>query len=797
MTTLFSSIRSRIYFFFVLLLIAVQSVSFLTSYYSNKQRTEQQLATHLNNAEQILKEKLDSRSYYLTAFTEISATDSSLIEQFELENNNITLPLNNHRKRIDADIALAIDINAKVIGHLQVKDSNKEIKRVETGELINLQFSQTDWLMDHPIEVLYADSNTIYQMVISPVQQQYETIGHIALGYSINTALANELAGLSNFHVGFALETNKQWQWIAHSDSMTDTTESTLTVSPFNSNHSDNLIGKKLPLGSIDDNQVNATFFQSRSNLIGAIRQDSFNIFVLITITLAISMLGAYSIANGITRPIRSLVTIANKIAKGKYAPAVTSEVGTTSELTLLAEQFSMMQDAIKEREKEITSQAFRDMLSGLPNRSQFYRDVNDLKQPFLLCQVNLRRLSEINDTLGHEVGDEVILEVAQRLQKLEKPLYHTSGNSFLVRFDSHSIDDIKTSIDAISQEMEPIFVYQNISIHLQANIGVTLSDGWTHANQVLKEVDSAMQLAKRNNVIYQVYDRQIDLNTLDRLQLVNRLRGAIENDEFVLFYQPKLNLADNSVQEVEALVRWNHPVNGLITPDSFIQIADQTGQMSALSKWVLNEAIKQHKRWRDDGIDLKVAINISPENLLDDEFCHYLINTLSEDSQIIDALTFEITEDAFVDNNSKAIDNLLMLRQHGVNLSIDDFGTGYSSLAQLKNLPVQELKIDRAFIQHLVHQPEDQLIADSTIKLSHQLGLVVVAEGVENRQTLDWLREQNCEKAQGYFISRPLSSDNLEKWLAKTEYKVKQRVDKTTKKVNAKATPKQQTTTE
>ncbi|NMP14839.1 GGDEF domain-containing phosphodiesterase [Thalassotalea sp. Y01] len=772
MAPLFSSLRSRIFGLFILLLIAVQTVSFVTSYYSNKQRAEHQLASVLSNAEHLLKEKLQSRSYYLSAFTEISATDRVLVEQFSSAHRNLSLPLNNHRKRIDADIALAIDVDAVIIGHLQVKDSNKEIKRVENGNKINEPFVQTDWLKDHPVEVYYANNKQIYQMVITPVLEKFEIVGHIALGYEINKALANELAGLSSFYVGFALQEQENWQWIAQNDAMRQDKFIIEGDSPLQAMHEGSLIGKHLRLGEINNVAVNATFFQSRSNLIAAIKQDSFNIFLLIALTLAASLFGAYFIANGVSRPVRSFVDLAKQIAQGNYNS--TARIGSTDELNQLAAQFSVMQQAIEERENEITRQAFSDLLSGLPNRSQFYREMHDIKEPYLLCQINVRRISEINDTLGHDVGDEVILEIAYRLGKLEKPLFHVSGNGFLIRFDHQTEKDIKTTVSHINRVIEPSFIYQNISIHLQVNIGITISDGWSQANQVLKEADSAMQIAKRKNLKYQIYDRQIDLNTLDRLQLVNRLRGAIENDEFLLFFQPKLNLATNNIEEVEALLRWNHPVNGLITPDSFIHIADQTGQMTALSKWVLNEAIEQYIYWRSKGLALNIAINISPENLLDDEFCQYLIDTLANDGSLTDALSFEITEDAFVDHSSKAVDNIIMLRTHGINLSIDDYGTGYSSLAQLKNLPVQELKIDRAFIEHLIHQPQDQLIVESTIQLSHQLGLKVVAEGVEDKLTLDWLRDKKCETVQGYYISRPLSSEDLEQWLEKGEYKVK-----------------------
>ncbi|WNC69689.1 EAL domain-containing protein [Thalassotalea nanhaiensis] len=773
MTNKFNSLRSRIFFFFILLLIAVQTVSFISSFYSNKRNEQQQLAAHLSQAESLLKAEISNRNYYLTAFTEISATDIALRKEFFVQHPNFSIALNNHRKRIDADIALAIDIDGIILGQLLIRDSNKDIKRVFTGNQINQPFEHTEWLTDQPNSVFYSSNDEIYQLILTPVLDKLEVIGHIGLGYSLNSKLANELANVTSFNVGFTLENTQNFHWISFNSAIENHAAVKNSESPLSPHYLESVVAESYPLGTVGNFQLSAAIFQLHSNLIAAIIQDGWNFLILIFITLAVSLLGAYFIASSVTEPVRRLVKISKAIAKGNYQPD--THVGNTLELNQLAEQFGKMIDAIKSRENEITEQAFLDTLTGLPNRNQFNRDMHGLSKPFLLCQVNVRRLSEINDTLGHDVGDEVIQEIAIRLQKLKKPLFHTSGNGFLIRFDDEAVENIKNCIQTITRVIEPSFIYQNITIHLQVNIGVTASDGWSQTNQLLKEVDAAMQIAKRQNLLYQLYDRQIDLNTLDRLQLVNRLKGAIEHDEFTLFYQPKLNLSNNTVEEVEALVRWNHPVNGLITPESFIHIADQTGQMQALSHWVVNKAIEQYFTWQKQGLDIKIAINISPENLLDDDFCYQLIEKLCADKKLQDALCLEITEDAFVDHNSKAVENIKLLRKNGIYLSIDDYGTGYSSLAQLKNLPVQELKIDRCFIQQLIQQPQDKLIVNSTIQLSHQLGLSVVAEGVEDQETLDWLREHHCEKAQGYFISRPLPAVEFTQWLSSSKFSLPQ----------------------
>ncbi|TRX57439.1 EAL domain-containing protein [Thalassomonas sp. M1454] len=767
-----SSLKNRIFFFFILLLLAVQGVSFYTTQYSNERLEEQQLNSQLSQAETLLKNELTKRSYYLTAFAETAAKDYGLKQVLLEDTRSLLIALNNHRKRIDADIAIAINKEEIILAELLVKDPNVEIKRVTPGENINAKFSNPEWLSGESQNVYYEEAGNIFQLVVAPITSGDLLIGHIAFGYSLNDKLASDLAKLTGFSVGFGAVEKSNWQWLALKDISAEhilEKHQLNEFSPLEAADGDAFIFSNYTLGKLGHQQIVATTYQLRSSLIAAIKQDSIQLLLMILITLVISLLGAYSIASGVTKPLRRLVKLSKNIAKGNYESDI--YVGSTKELNQLADQFGDMQLAIQSREKEITQQAFLDNLTQLPNRNQFYRDMHGLDQPFILCQINIRRLAQINDTLGHDVGDEVLQELAKRLKILNKPLYHTSGNGFLVRFDNHLKKHTNDAISLISKVIEPNFLYQNIALHLQVNIGVTFNEDWPQANQLLKEVDSAMQLAKRNNQLYQLYDRQIDLNTLDRLQLVNRLKQAIEKGEFTLFYQPKLNLTNNSVEEVEALVRWQHPVNGLITPDAFIQIAEQTGQMKALSLWVINEAIEQFIYWQSQGLNLKIAVNISPENLLDDDFCERLIEKLCGADELYKSITFEITEDAFVDHNSRAVDNISMLRAEGIYLSIDDYGTGYSSLAQLRNLSVQELKIDRCFIQKLTLQKVDQLIVSSTIQLAHQLGLQVVAEGVEDKVTLQWLVQQGCEKAQGYYISRPLPANEFSHWLQHSKY--------------------------
>jgi EAL domain-containing protein (putative c-di-GMP-specific phosphodiesterase class I) len=326
---------------------------------------------------------------------------------------------------------------------------------------------------------------------------------------------------------------------------------------------------------------------------------------------------------------------------------------------------------------------------------------------------------------------------------------------------------------------------FQNIQLHLQFTFGVVRSSQHPNCSvaELLQKTNVAIQRAKNDKQTFQIYDPIFDQNAIERLFLTNNLRTAIEENQLTLFYQPKLSLKTMEISHVEALVRWQHPEKGLIPPDSFISIAEKTGQMDALTRWVTQTAINQYLEWLDKGIKINIAINISAENILDKSYPNFVIALKNKHKLGDCAITLEVTEDAVVDDPSKATEVLNYLNQNGFKLSIDDYGTGYSSLAQLKQLPVQELKIDRSFVQHLLDNESDKIIVKSTIELAHNMGLTLVAEGIEDEQTLLWLKSQGCELAQGYFISKPLPAHDFEAWLLQSDYQ--QQITDNAKTVN------------
>ncbi|QLE84445.1 EAL domain-containing protein [Shewanella sp. Scap07] len=778
---MFNRIQTRIFAFFVILLIAVQAISFAITFYANKRLEQQQLGNQLSIAELVFKSEYDNRNYYLSAFAETAAKDFGLKEVFiDNDRRSFLVALNNHRKRINADLAIAVDKQGKVIGELLLTPAGVDQGKVKVGpEQGNLFRYPLGSEFDNN-SPLYPLGEHVYQLKFAPITSgAANIIGWIGFGYIIGDELTHSLSQQTGLNTGFMLSGDNQAQQIISLSAGELSTSDSQVLNDFIQQgvRSEEYQLWQAFLGEIKGRKLHAFMYLSRTDALESSQAQWLQQLMLILLMLPLSLMVAYIIARGVTKPITQLITQARFIAKGNYHTKV--EVGSSTEMQALAQEFTEMQQAILSRENKIAFQAFHDPLTNLGNKNELARVTQawfEQKMPLALCQINIRRMTEVNGTLGHEVGDKVIEEVSRRLTNFNNIdlVCRLNGDEFVVAIKQTEAKAIRSLIAQIQQEIEAEYCYQDISLHLQLTIGVSFVHYPSDLETLLRQADTALQHAKKHRLDVQIYHQQIDVNSVDRLQLINELKPAIANDELVLYYQPKLNLSLNKVTHVEALVRWQHPDRGMIPPDTFIPIAEQMGQMNALTRWVINSALTQYLDWQAQGVDLAIAVNISAENLKDPDFCDYVLTTIANKKVPIEALTLEITEDAVVADPENAIKQLSVLKQHGLKLSIDDYGTGYSSLAQLKQLPVDELKIDKSFVQNLMINNDDQIIVASTLQLAHNLGLGVVAEGIENQATLSWLTERGCEMGQGFYLSKPIDAQALTLWLAKSGYQRK-----------------------
>ncbi|MFT5697491.1 MAG: diguanylate cyclase (GGDEF)-like protein [Desulforhopalus sp.] len=427
--------------------------------------------------------------------------------------------------------------------------------------------------------------------------------------------------------------------------------------------------------------------------------------------------------------------------------------------------------------EQKAAHDATHDSLTGLPNRTLFIdrlqQAANGAKRDDTIIGIltlDINRFKEVNDSLGHYNGDRLLKQIAIRLSSMVRDsdtFARTGGDEFgFILPNAISEDGIGRIVKKINQSLAIPFILENLSIEVQVSIGAsTFPKHGIDADTLIQKADIAMYVAKQNNAGFALYSKDYDQQHPHRLTLMGELRRAIQNDELLMSYQPKIVSATGKLHAVEALIRWNHPQHDLMPPDDFIPLAERTGLIDDLTVWVLKKSLKQCAIWHKAGNTIGMAVNVSSLCLLNPDFPETLTGLLAAYQLPTDLLILEITETSMMVEPDRALSILNRIHQQGVKISIDDFGTGYSSLAYLKKLPVSELKIDKSFVLDMLTNESDATIVNATIQLGHNLGLQVVAEGVEDQKTLDRLRAMGCDLQQGYFISHPVSADDLTAW--------------------------------
>jgi diguanylate cyclase (GGDEF)-like protein len=437
---------------------------------------------------------------------------------------------------------------------------------------------------------------------------------------------------------------------------------------------------------------------------------------------------------------------------------------------------------AVRRGAERTAHQAMHDELTGLPNRLLFRdrtehairaADRDGVQTAVMLMDVDQFR--EINDTLGHHAGDQVIAAVAARLRgvlRSSDSLARLGGDEFAILMPRVMEESSAVQLAArIRTALSAPLILHGVLLDIRASIGVAVyPDHGDDVISLLQRAEIAMYVAKDTRTALQVYDPSTDEHSTERLSLVAELRHALDRGEIVVHYQPKATMHDGRVRSVEALVRWQHPERGLIGPYEFVHLAEHTGLIRPLTHHVLRTALEQCRQWRDRGIDLSVAVNLSVRDLVDLDLPGAIAAELDRVGLEPRCLAIEITETMLVLDPNRTIEVLARLHEMGVRVSLDDFGTGWSSLSYLQRLPVDELKIDRSFISDLAASDTDSSIVEATVALARKLGLTTVAEGVESARAWEQLVRLGCDVAQGYFISRPLPAEELEVWLAGVE---------------------------
>lgn len=491
--------------------------------------------------------------------------------------------------------------------------------------------------------------------------------------------------------------------------------------------------------------------------------------------TLVIGLLCVTTLYRRVARPIERFAAAARRIGAGDYTQRLVA--GTSQELAALAAAMNRMQRSIAEREEQVTNQAQFDRLTGLPNRFLIVRKLQESIQrldstgvPISVMLVDLNSFRDIVASFGHDIGDALLAQAAERLRATvdtRHTLARLEGDEFLIVMEGIDPAVAWETAEDILRLLGAGLSVRDVNITMDASIGICAFPGdGSEPDELLLHAAVAKNDARETPENINIYQAGQEDRYVRQLAILGDLRRAVREDEFKLYMQPKVRLSDGSVCGAEALARWDHPTLGFLPPQDFISIAERTGNIPLITQWALTTAVRECRLWIEEGLDIPVSVNLTGVDLLDPNLPCFILETLRDHDLDPSYLTLEITEQSLVYDMAHAAIVLQCLRDLGTRIAIDDFGTGHSSLERIKNLPIDELKIDRSFVKELPDNRKDVAIVRATIDLAHNLGMEVIAEGVESRPAMQWLASQGCEKAQGFFISRPMPAETFSQWV-------------------------------
>ncbi len=770
----------RIVVLSLVLLFLIQAAVFIAVRLIINSTVQTQVASNLEVGERVWNRLLEQNAQKLRQNAALLALDYGF--QSALSSNDdatIHSALENNEARVGASISALLDTNLQI----RTLGGGKDAPLLQPV----LSTLTAPLALDAQGSRIALIDGRVYQFVMVPMKQPV-VVGWILMGFVLDQAVANDMHTLSGIHVVLITRTANGQASAPVSTLPVEAARALMAQQGVRSItfDGDTLIvrsGQQVALAG----QVQTLFLGSLNEVVAPFKTVQIALAVITVLGLISFALGSTYTANRVTTPLRSLVAAAERLGRGEYEKPLQLR-HQEDEIGDLAKAFDQMRIDIARNEAEIVKLAYWDTLTGLPNRVRFRDDVqraisrkNPLQErteanrtphaSLAVIILDLDRFKHVNDVLGYAFGDRLLKGVTQRLSQLirsvDDVVARLGGNQFAVLLSHTDVDNAIAVAGRIAASFEQPLALEDHTVDLSAGIGIAC---WPqHATEVdtlLSRAEAAMYSAKRKTTGLQIYDENLDASSTQSLSMLTELRQAVESGELRLYLQPKIGLMDNRVRAAEALVRWQHPQRGLLAPFAFIPFAEQTGFVRQLTLWMF-EAVARLWSDLDAGAPgLRVAINLSTRDLLDQDFPSKLDSIMRTYGVTSDAFCLEITESAIMDDPQRAENTLNQLAGRGFKLSIDDFGTGYSSLAYLKHLPVDELKIDKSFVMGMESDQDDAKIVRSTIDLAHNLGLTVVAEGVENAAILELLRGLNCDEAQGYFMSKPLPAPDFFDWL-------------------------------
>ncbi|WP_228897508.1 bifunctional diguanylate cyclase/phosphodiesterase [Acidovorax sp. Leaf73] len=767
----------------LLLLLIVQAAGFAVVRATIERNARAQIAQALDLDENVWRRLLEQNADKLRQGSALLAADYGFRSAVNSgDEETIQSVLENHGNRIGAAVTalLGTDLELRAVSLA----GNMEAFPATLRALVPPLAAQPQ---GSQIAVM---GGVPYQFVMVPLRAPV-VIGWVLMGFPVNQPLADEMRQLLAVHVALVVKGE---------DGRAKVPVSTLPPGSLALLQREGvpsgelqtpegiLLARAIRLDSVGG-EVQALLLRSVDEVLAPYRQLQVLLAIITVAGVMLFAVGTGLVAQRLTTPLRSLLAATQRLSRGEYDVPL-EHTDRSDEIGNLARSFDHMRRDIAAQQTEVRRLAYWDRLTGLPNRERF-REAVVLAiarstggavppNPLAVLTLDLDRFKHVNDVLGYSFGDRLLQAVAERLrQQVPSPdnmVARLGGNEFAVLLRGADAATAHATALRITQSFEEPLAFEDQTVDLSAGIGIACWPGDADdADTLLSRSEIAMYAAKRRLSGAQQYDASFDSASAQTLSLLTELRHAVEHHELRLYLQPKVPLHGQPGRAAEALVRWQHPQRGLVPPMQFIPFAEQTGFVRQLTLWMFEEVARLLADPRTQSLALRVSVNLSTRDLLDPELSTRLADILVRHGVPASAFCLEITESAIMDDPQRAEAMLNRLSEQGFKLSIDDFGTGYSSLAYLKRLPVHELKIDKSFVMGMETGEDDAMIVRSTIDLAHNLGLTVVAEGVETAAILERLRTLACDEAQGYHIARPLPVDDFLAWQEGQAHQVRQ----------------------
>ncbi|MCU8070010.1 EAL domain-containing protein [Shewanella sp. SM32] len=754
-----NSFRARLILVFFIVLTLVQFATAFSVLTATEKDNFLQQQKSLDIGANVFLEVLSNRGIQLSQSLSVLSADFGFKRAIATgEQETIESVLSNHGSRIGADAAVLLSPKGDLL-----TSSLPGLTQDDIQSLFNMTTS------NHNALAILNFDHASYQFVLQPVKAP-TLIAWVGMGFLLDEKVAQQAKAITGIDVSFVNQATGRTEIAStlSDDEKRSVVEQASLFPSLLKMPSENIpvdyLSMAIKLYDHNGSQL-ALLHQSNLKWQQSYQQLRNNMLLIFALTLALAIAIAIWLSGSLTEPVHQLVNYARKIGQGKQPANIQ---GAPAELRVLAKSLSLMRDDIEAREKDLVYQSRHDSLTGLLNRfaaKQHLADLND-KLSGAMVLLDIKHFRHINDIIGFANADTLLLLFARRLEQLAPTpdlLARLDGDSFLLLY-SQGIrpEHLLKSLDML----ESPFPIQGSNISLTVRAGLLEIDGnGADIDVLVRRAEIALNQACLEEQRIVSYRQGADEKYQRELTIIRDLPIGLAQNQLYLVFQPKVDLRLNQCTGAEALIRWQHPTLGFIPPDEFIQLAENSGNIDIVSQWVLKQAIQQLVTWQRRGIVLKLAINLSAHDLVDTRLPNQIAILLKDNNLPSGALCIEVTEGAVMKDAQTVVSVLQRFRDMGVSVAIDDFGTGHSSLAYLKILPVNEVKIDRSFIKDMLTDSQDVMIVDTSIKLIHGLGFTVVAEGVEEQEGVEILRNLDCDIIQGYVFSKPLKTAEFDLW--------------------------------